>query len=103
MRLTIKQLNSLGGNICPKRPLKQNWKIIRKAKHNESPGAVEVAEKTDCHSVVETNSRNTASCDYRENEMKIQMLSKPLFEQVFKNTSQNTSNEVTVNRLVLAF
>lgn len=39
--------------------------------------------------------------DYRENEMKIQMLSAPLYEQVFRNTVPRTSQNDAINRFTI--
>lgn len=36
--------------------------------------------------------------NYRENEMKIQMLSKPLYEQIFKNSRKEPADKATVER-----
>lgn len=39
-----------------------------------------------------------AGVDYRTNEMGIQMLSRPLYEQVFRNTVPRTSKKDAINR-----
>lgn len=44
---------------------------------------------------------NDGQSMYRENEMKIQMLSKPLFEQIFKNNIRNDHDVNTIKKYVI--
>lgn len=42
--------------------------------------------------------KHETKIDYRKNEMEIQMLSAPLYEQVFRNTVPRTSRPDAINR-----
>lgn len=41
---------------------------------------------------------STNNIDFRKNEMKIQMLSRPLYDQIFKNSRNNKHDEKIVKR-----
>lgn len=74
MRITLSVLGAkLNKEILPNSRIK----IFRKSKiktiKNDEP--------------IQANENDKISSEYRENEMKIQMLSKSLYDQIFKTTS----------------
>lgn len=102
MRLTI---GLLAGKVAVIGS-KSRTRIFRKATGKWEPIAEVNAVKTndaiekspDAESDNTSRQKSEAKCDYRENEMKIQMLSAPLYEQVFRNTVPRTCESDAINR-----
>lgn len=76
------------------------WKVLDNAKKEEISRPTTVVHNQKQHD--ETNAKEDKILEerpkFRENEMKIQMLSKPLYNQIFKNNKKNVPNEETINR-----
>ena len=51
----------------------------------------------------EIKTSNDVEPNYRQNEMKIQMLSQPLYEQIFKNSIKNEIDERKIRRFLIKF
>lgn len=89
------------------RKTENGWKVIDNVKKADVFEAIQSQEKHE--EVHEQRGQETvinASNDeidqkqpnYRQNEMKIQMLSQPLFEQIFKNSTKNKLDEQKIKR-----
>lgn len=89
------------------------WKIIDNVQKADAINAIQGRKHND--EVHEQRRQNGANHDeikssngdsdqgrpnYRQNEMKIQMLSQPLYEQIFKNTTQNQIDERKIRRFL---
>lgn len=88
------------------RKTENGWKVLENVDKNEIP-----KRATNNHNHTQQNQnqeKNTQIGDlskeskerlnHRENEMKIQMLSKSLYEQIFKNNHKNTPDEQTIKK-----
>lgn len=103
MRLTLSQLNLVKKGIRSKSQIKvfrksaKGWEMISdKDLIVESTNATQTQlSKSD---LKEETQNDENGPDYRQNEMKIQMLSKPLYEQVFKNCVKSSPNNELVNK-----
>lgn len=76
------------------------WKVLDNAKKEEISQPTTVVHNQKQYDETDTKDdkilEERSKC--RENEMKIQMLSKPLYNQIFKNNKKNVPNEETINR-----
>lgn len=81
------------------RKTNNGWKVLNDVDKSEIHMPVKNSQQKQCknntQNVAET-SNDGPSC--RENEMKIQMLSKSLYEQIFKNNTKNTPDQHTIRR-----
>lgn len=114
--LTSNLLASVKGNFR-----KTNYKIYRKTENGWK--VIDSVKKADVFKVSQSQEKHeevreqhgqedivkdeiNTTCDeidqrqpnYRQNEMKIQMLSQPLYEQIFKNSTKNEIDERKIRR-----
>lgn len=89
------------------RKTENGWKVLDNVSKNEIPKAAtnnhnqnkapqENKSQTENLSKEEQNNAQASSC--RENEMKIQMLSKSLYDQIFKNNQRIRPDEQTIQK-----
>lgn len=91
------------------RKTENGWKVIDNAKNNNG---IEVASKHEQHKQTPNQTQNDeikaesgevhdvpeVNENVRLNEMKIQMLSKSLYDQIFKNNAKKAQNVQTIKR-----
>lgn len=90
------------------RKTENGWKVIDNVKKADVFKAIQSQEKYE--EVHEQRGQELASNDeidqkqpnYRQNEMKIQMLSQPLYEQIFKNSSKQKLDERKIKRFFIS-
>lgn len=92
------------------RKSENGWKVIDNVNKTDVTDAIQNRKKLDdvrvqCdQKIAETEIRasndeiNQNQPNYRQNAMKIQMLSQPLYEQIFKNRPKNTLDEQKIRR-----
>lgn len=90
------------------RKTENGWKVIDNVKKADVFKAIHSQEKYE--EVHEQRGQELASNDeidqkqpkYRQNEMKIQMLSQPLYEQIFKNSTKQKLDERKIKRFFIS-
>lgn len=99
MRLTIARLGARGATsrirIYSKATGK--WETVVKKRNSDKTEEVEAPQRSCVESGIEIVNKDFGS-DYRKNEMEIQMLSRPLYEQVFRNCTTKTSQPQAIDR-----
>lgn len=81
------------------RKTENGWKVLNNEKKEEIPKSISVHNQTKREEIKAKNDempKNRPDC--RENEMKIQMLSQSLYDQIFRNSKKNTPDEETIKR-----
>lgn len=104
MRITLTRLLATTDKACSKsnvkyfRKTKNGYKAVASIKKKLSNDIKngEPGEKVQSDLLTEVSRVPENNTKYRENEMKIQMLSKPLYEQIFKNCPVKAADPVLV-------
>lgn len=82
------------------RKTENGWKVLDNIKKNEIPKPATIN-----HNQIQQQENNTQSNDLsteqlecRANEMRIQMLSKSLYDQIFKSNQKKTPDQQTIHK-----
>lgn len=101
MRLTIGQLAekiAVAGSKSRKRIYRKATGKWEPFVSEENPiKTIDASERPPIEDVSNKSEKETEN-NCRKNEMEIQMLSAPMYEQVFRNTVPRTSNAEAINR-----
>lgn len=81
------------------RKTENGWKVLNNGKKEEIPKSTPVHNQTKHEKITAKNDEMpNKRPDCRENEMKIQMLSQSLYDQIFRNSKKTTPDEETIKR-----
>lgn len=83
------------------RKTENGWKVLENVDKNEIPKPAAInhnqqPQQKENNTPTSDLSKERPNC--RENEMKIQMLSKPLYDQIFKNNRKTQPDEQTIQK-----
>lgn len=110
MRITLARLLAAkdkaytfsAGNVKYYRKSKNGWEVVASGKRKLSGDSKnsQSGEKVQPDSATKASNVPENSAGHRENEMKVQMLSKSLYEQIFKNCPEKASDPNLVAKYI---
>lgn len=82
------------------RKTENGWKVLDNIKKNEipKPAAINHNQTQQQENNTQSDDLSTEQPNCRANEMKIQMLSKSLYDQIFKNSHKHKPDQQTIHK-----